>query len=64
MQGNYILFYTESSWQMRFCIAVGRVARGKAAFADLTHPRTPALAGASVGARKVLRFGFAAGVYS
>ena len=49
---------------MRFCIAVGRVARGKAAFADLTHPRTPALAGASVGARKVLRFGVAAGVYS
>ncbi len=34
--------------EVRKCIyiAVGRVARGEAAFANLTHPQTPALAGA------------------
>ena len=41
---------------------VGRVARGKAAFTNLTHPQAPALAGASVGTRKVLRFWISVGV--
>ncbi len=45
-----------------FYIAVGRVARGKAAFTILTHPQTPALAGASVGTRKVLRLWITVGV--
>ncbi len=43
-------------------IAVGRFARGEATFTNLTHPQTPALAGASVGTRKVLRFWITAGV--
>ncbi len=43
-------------------IAGGRVARGKAAFTNWTHPQTPALAGASVGTRKVSRLWFAVGV--
>jgi len=42
--------------------AVGRVARGKAAFIDWTHPQTPALAGVSVGTRKALRLWFTVGV--
>ncbi len=45
-------------------ITVGRGARGKAAFIDLTHPQTPALAGASVETRpKLLPFSYGTGSY-
>ncbi len=37
-------------------ITAGRDARGEAAFTNWTHPHTPALAGASVGTRKVIQF--------
>ena len=37
-------------------MADGRVARGETAYSVLTHPRTPASAGASVGTREVIRF--------
>ncbi len=43
-------------------IAVGHAARGKAVFANLTHPQTPALAGASVRIRKVIRFWITVGI--
>ncbi len=55
-------FYTESSRRMCFYIAVSRFARGEAAFANWTHPQTPAKAGASIGTRKVVRFWITAGV--
>jgi len=45
-----------------YLLAVGRGARGKAAYSVLTHPQTPALAGASVGTRKVLWFWITVGV--
>jgi len=48
-----------SDW---ICIAVGRGFRGEAAFANWTHPQTPALAGASVGTHKVIRLWITVGV--
>ncbi len=38
------------------------VARGEAAFANLTHPQPPALAGVSVETREVIRFWITVGI--